>query len=95
VVNCLILGRQEAFSSKQPLGRAILDALGMGAGFVVVLLVLGSIREILGSGTILSIQLLGDWFSPWLVMILPPGAFLMLGLIIGLTNWISLRSVRS
>jgi electron transport complex protein RnfE len=94
VVNCLILGRQEAFSSKQPLGRSILDALGMGTGFVFVLLLLGCTREILGGGAILSIQIFGDWFEPWLVMILPPGAFLMLGLFIGLTNWISQRNVR-
>jgi electron transport complex protein RnfE len=86
VVNCLILGRQEAFASKFPLGRSILDAIGMGSGFIIVLVILGCIREILGSGTIFGIQVLGDWFSPWLVMILPPGAFFTLGLLIGLTN---------
>jgi electron transport complex protein RnfE len=93
VVNCLILGRQEAFSSKQPVHRAILDAMGMGLGFILVLLVLGCIREILGGGTLVNMQIAGDWFKPWLVMILPPGAFLMLGLLIGLTNWISSRRV--
>lgn len=87
VVNCIILGRQEAFSSKHSAGRSFLDALGMGTGFLMVLFVLGSIRELLGSGSILNLQLLGDWFQPWMVMILPPGAFLTLGLLIGLSNW--------
>jgi len=87
VVNCIILGRQEAFSSKHGIGRSLLDSLGMGTGFLLVLFVLGSIREILGSGSILNFQILGDWFNPWMVMILPPGAFLTLGLLIGLSNW--------
>ncbi|MCF7803374.1 MAG: electron transport complex subunit E [Candidatus Marinimicrobia bacterium] len=91
VVNCLILGRQEAFSSKNTPGRSFIDALGMGTGFLLVLFVLGGIREILGSGSLLNITLLGDWFSPWMVMILPPGAFLTLGLLIGLANWINER----
>lgn len=91
VVNCLILGRQEAFSSKNNPGRSFLDALGMGTGFLLVLFVLGAIRELLGSGSILNFTLLGDWFMPWMVMILPPGAFLTLGLLIGLTNWINER----
>jgi len=89
VVNCLILGRQEAFASKNNLGRSLLDALGMGLGFLSVLFVLGSIREILGSGTWLTFQVLGDGFHHWIVMILPPGAFLTLGLLIGLSNWIN------
>ncbi|UCH63968.1 MAG: electron transport complex subunit E [Fidelibacterota bacterium] len=89
VVNCLILGRQEAFASKNPVGRSLLDALGMGLGFLMVLFTLGTIREILGSGTFLTYQVLGDWFHPWLVMVLPPGAFLALGLLIGLSNWIN------
>lgn len=89
VVNCIILGRQEAFASKHHPGRAALDALGMGVGFIAVLFVLGSIRELLGSGSILSFQVLGDWWTPWMVMVLPPGAFLTLGLLIGLSNWIN------
>ena len=89
VVNCMILGRQEAFSSKNPVGRSVLDALGTGVGFIGVLFVLGSIREILGSGSILQFQILGDWWAPWMVMVLPPGAFLTLGLLIGLANWIN------
>ena len=95
VVNCLILGRQEAFSSKNPLGRSMLDALGVGIGFIGVLFVLGGIREILGSGSLLNLTLLGDWWAPWMVMILPPGAFLTLGFLIALANWINSRRVKA
>ncbi len=95
VVNCLILGRQEAFASKNNVGRSLLDALGMGLGFLMVLFTLGTIREILGSGTFLTYQVMGDWFQPWLVMVLPPGAFLMLGLLIGLSNWINDRRAKA
>ncbi len=94
VVNCLILGRQEAFSSKNGVIRSIVDGLGMGMGFVFVLVVLGSIREILGSATLFNLQVLGDWFNPWMIMILPPGAFLTLGLLIGLGNWLNERKVK-
>jgi len=95
VVNCIILGRQEAFASKHNPGRSALDALGMGVGFIGVLFVLGSIREILGSGSILSLQILGDWWAPWMVMVLPPGAFLTLGLLIGLSNWINEKRAKA
>ncbi|MFQ6083115.1 MAG: electron transport complex subunit RsxE [Candidatus Aminicenantia bacterium] len=86
VVNCVILGRQEAFASKNPFFRSVVDALGMGLGFLIALLVLSSIREILGSGTFFGIQILGTWFKPWLIMILPPGAFFTLGVLMGLAN---------
>jgi len=59
----------------------------MGLGFILVLVVLGVIREILGSGSVFGFALLGDWFTPWMVMILPPGAFLTLGILIALANW--------
>lgn len=95
VVNCIILGRQEAFAAKNGLGRSILDAVGMGAGFIAVLILLGSFREILGSASIFGITVLGEWYRPWMVMILPPGAFLGLGLFIGLTNWINARRKNS
>ncbi|MDT8325159.1 MAG: electron transport complex subunit E [Bacteroidota bacterium] len=91
VVNCLILGRQEAFSSKNTPVRAVLDALGMGTGFMVALASLGGIREILGSRTLLGVQVLPDAFDPWLVMILPAGAFLTLGLMMGGLNQMVLR----
>jgi len=94
IVNCMILGRQEAFASKNGIGRSILDALGMGIGFTLVLVVLSGIRELLGSGTLLGMQVMWPSFSPWMVMILPPGAFLTLGLMIGASNWINDRRTK-
>ncbi len=84
VVNCIILGRQEAFSSKNSVGRSFIDALGMSSGFILALLVLSSIREILGAGTFLGYKVMGSWFKPWIIMILPPGAFLALGILLGI-----------
>lgn len=78
VVNCLILGRAEAFASKNPTGVAVLDALGMGAGFTVALLCLGGVREILGSGSLFGLALFPAGFEPWIVMILPGGGFFTL-----------------
>ncbi|MCD6192285.1 MAG: electron transport complex subunit E [Candidatus Aminicenantes bacterium] len=95
VVNCIILGRQEAFSSKNSVGRAFIDALGMSTGFIIALLILSSIREILGSGTWLGHQVLGSWFEPWIIMILPPGAFLTLGILLGLIMVIDRKLQRS
>jgi len=84
VVNCVILGRQEAFSSKNSVGRSLIDALGMSTGFILALLLLSSVREILGAGTFLGIQVLGSWFKPWIIMLLPAGAFIALGILLGL-----------
>ena len=95
VVNCLILGRQEAFSSKNSIFRSIVDSSGMGVGFILVLVALGGFREILGSATFFGLTVLGDWFEPWLVMILPGGAFLGLGIFIGITNWINDRRAKA
>jgi len=89
VVNCIILGRAEAFASKNSLLRSICDALGMGAGFTLALLLLGAIREILGTGTLLGIEVLGEGFERWVIMILPAGAFLTLGVLIGIFNLLS------
>jgi Na+-translocating ferredoxin:NAD+ oxidoreductase subunit E len=86
VVNCIILGRAEAFASKNNPLRSMLDALGNGAGFLISLFVLGSIREIIGSRTILGYQVMPNGFEPWLIMILPAGAFLTLGLMMGFAN---------
>ena len=82
VVNCLILGRQEAFASKQPVLLALADAVGMGGGFLLALVTLGGAREILGKGSIFGVQLFGESFEPWIIMLLPPGGFLMLGTIL-------------
>lgn len=90
VVNCIILGRAEAFASKNSIGRSILDALGMGIGFTLALTVLGSIREILGNGTIFGFELLtGLGYQKFIIMLLPPGAFIALGLLMGLMNKMS------
>jgi len=78
VVNCLILGRAEAFASKNGVARSTLDALGMGVGFTLALLCLGSVREILGKGELLGISLFGASYQPWVIMILPAGGFFTL-----------------
>ncbi|MFP4198568.1 MAG: electron transport complex subunit RsxE [Halanaerobium sp.] len=89
VVNCLILGRQEAFASKHSTPRAIADGIGMGIGFTWVLVLLGMIRELLGMGSVFGIQLLGDWYRPMVIMVLPAGAFITLGILVGIMNQIS------
>ncbi len=86
VVNCIILGRAEAFASKNTPGRSVLDALGNGTGFLVALIIMSGIREILGSRTFLGMQVLPNQFEPWTVMILPAGAFLTFGLLMGMSN---------
>lgn len=87
VVNCMILGRQEAFASKRPVGRALLDATGTGIGFIIALFLMGALREVFGYGTFMGIPLLGDSYEPWIVMILPPGGFLTIGFILLWLNW--------
>lgn len=82
VVNCIILGRQEAFAGKNPVGRSALDAIGNGIGFMIALLLMGGIREVLGNGTFLGVPLFGPHFEPWVIMVLPPGGFLTLGIIL-------------
>jgi electron transport complex protein RnfE len=94
VVNCLILGRQEAFASRYPVGLAVLDAVGMASGFTLALFALGSVREILGSGSWLGVPLFGPHFEPWVIMVLPPGGFLTLGLLLLLFNWVKERKDR-
>ncbi len=81
VVNCVILGRAEAFASKHGVWVSCCDAAGMGLGFTVALLCMGIPRELLGSGACFGVQLLGADFEPWVVMILPPGGFLTLGML--------------
>lgn len=91
VVNCLILGRAEAFASKHGVMRSFLDALGMGVGFTFALVVLGSCREILGFGTVFDVRIMWEGFPNWVVMILPAGAFMTLGLLVGVFNVIDKR----
>jgi electron transport complex protein RnfE len=92
VVNCLILGRQEAFASRNPVHLAVADAIGMAVGFAFALFCLGATREILGSGALFGYGLFGEHFEPWIIMILPPGGFLMLGVILLFFGW--LREMR-
>lgn len=86
IVNCIILGRCEAFASKNKLSNSLLDALGMGIGFCWGLLILSSIRELLGSGNIFGFQIMPIGFNPLVVMILPAGAFIVLGFLVALMN---------
>jgi len=88
VVNCMILGRAEAFASKNRLLPSILDAVGTAAGFSIALLLMGGVRELLGSGTFLGLQVMPHNWEPWVIMILPPGGFLTLGAILmGMSLW--------
>jgi electron transport complex protein RnfE len=89
VVNCIILGRAEAFASKKPILNSVADGLGIGLGFTVSLTVLGAIREILGNGTLFGHALFGAGFEPFTFMVKPPGAFVCLGLLLGVMNIIS------
>jgi len=91
VVNCVILGRAEAFASKHGIFRSFLDAVGMGIGFTGALIVLGAIREVLGSGTIFGLPIMWKGFTNWVVMVLPAGAFITLGLLVGVFNIIDKR----
>lgn len=95
VVNCLILGRAEAFASKNGVVRSALDALGMGIGFTVALLSLGAVREIFGSGSLFGVSLFHDTFQPWVMMILPSGGFLTLAGWLFLFNARKMRALRA
>ncbi|MES9958140.1 MAG: electron transport complex subunit RsxE [Sedimenticola sp.] len=94
VANCVILGRAEAYASKQRLGASVINALGMGAGFTIALLCLGTVRELLGAGTILGVQIFSVNFEPWVVMILPPGGFFVLGAWLLLFEYLKQRKER-
>ena len=83
VVFAIILARAEVFASKNKVIPSFFDGLGMGSGFTLAMVIIGVIRELLGSGTILGHTVLGAWYNPALIMILPPGAFLLIGYMIG------------
>ena len=94
IVNCIIICRAEACASKNGLIISVIDALGMGVGFTLTLCVLAGIRELLATGAIFEIQILallkeGGWFVPWAAMGMPVGAFITLGLLLGLVNLIT------
>ncbi len=94
VVNCIILGRQEAFSSRNTVWRSALDATGTGVGFIITMMLMGSVRELLGNGSWLGYPVFGAHFQPWIIMILPPGGFFTLGFILlGLAWWAGRKHV--
>jgi len=91
VVNCVILGRAEAFASKNSIGKSLLDGLGMGVGFTFALLCLGVVREVFGSGTLFGIPFFPENFQDWVIMILPGGGFFTLALWLLLFNGLKER----
>ncbi len=91
IVNCLILGRQEAFASKNSVKMALIDAIGMSIGFLIALVILSSVREILGYGTWFGMKVMASSFKPWIIMIMPPGAFFSLGIILGISGSLKKR----
>jgi len=91
VVNCIVLARIEVFASKNNVIRSVFDALGMGVGFTIGLFLLASIREILGSGSWFGFDLIGGYIDPAIIMLLPPGAFIALGLMMALLNKLTKR----
>jgi electron transport complex protein RnfE len=95
VVNCLILGRAEAFASKNTVGRSVLDALGMGVGFTGALLSIGIVREILGSGSLFGIALLPGSFQTWTVMVLPSGGFFAMAIWLLVVNRLKERAAEA
>ena len=94
VVNCIILGRAEAFASRNGVWFSIMDAIGMGAGFTFALLAISIVRELLGDGKLYGIPLLGSNYEPVIMLILAPGAFITMGLMMGGLNIIDARRKR-
>ncbi len=95
IVNCIIICRAEACASKNGLVVSIVDAVGMGVGFTLTLCVLAGIRELLSTGMIFEAKVMPEWFVPWAAMSMPVGAFITLGLILGLVNILSKKKVKS
>lgn len=94
VVNCIILARAEAFAFSNSVLDSAIDGLGMGVGYLVAMVLLSSVREILGNGTILGFNILPESYEPMMMAIQPPGAFILLGLLIGVVNYLSNRKNR-
>lgn len=92
VVNCIILARAEMFASKNNPFLSVLDAIGMGVGFTAALVLMGSVRELLGAGTLFSLPITSKLIDPMLVMILPPGGFFVFGVLVALSNKLSEKS---
>ncbi len=94
VVNCIILGRAEAFASKNKIGAAFIDGIGSGLGYTMALVIMSTIREVLGAGTFAGIRLFGETFQPIMIFAQPPGAFLIVGIMSGLFKLILSRKVK-
>ena len=92
VVNCLILGRAEAFASKNDLKSSVLDALGMGLGFVIALTALGAVREILGNGSLFDFKFVSEDANTFILFILPPGAFIALAYLAVVFNKLTVKT---
>ena len=92
VVNCIILGRAEAYANKNTVGLSVMDGLGMGIGFTVALTLAGAVREILGSGTCFGARILPATVEPMAIFIQPPGAFLVIALFIAIMNAIGIKT---
>jgi electron transport complex protein RnfE len=95
VVNCIVLARAEAFASKVNVIRSTADALGMGLGYTWAITLISMVRELLGSGTLFGYPILGENFTNWVIMILPPGAFIVMGILVGIMNMITRKSANS
>ncbi|MBN2050188.1 MAG: NADH:ubiquinone reductase (Na(+)-transporting) subunit D [Spirochaetales bacterium] len=91
ITNCIIMGRAEAFALTNPPGLSLVDGLASGIGYTYVLLVIALFRELLGSGSIWGFQILGDWWTNWSIMIMPPGAFFMLAIFIWIIKGVVLK----
>ena len=94
VVNCIIFARAEAFASKNGMLPSLIDGLGMGLGYTMALTILGTIRELLGAGTILGYQIMPKSYQPASIAIMPPGAFIILGILIGIFNKVRMNNVQ-
>ena len=92
VVNCIILGRAEAYASRYNVLLSVIDGIGMGIGFTLSLILISTIREILGNGSFYGFPVFPSSFKPILVLVLPPGAFVTLGYLLGVFNWLDMRN---
>lgn len=95
VVFAIILARAEVFASKNPVIPSFFDGLGMGCGFALSMVIIGSIREIFGAGTLFGIKIMGSWYSPALIMALPPGAFILIGYLVALSKILNQRMAKA
>lgn len=90
VVNCIVMGRAEAFSSKNTVAASLMDGIGMGIGFTLIIVLIGALREVVGNGTLFGHQIMPAGYQPFLILILPPGAFLVIGFLLVLHRKIML-----